>query len=95
MRIDERGGRRYLQVVGSCGNRAGKPRHNVVANLMRLAAKDGSQRDALIRGLGRAIVRAVTWLHGDDTTVPLLARGGTKTARLWPHVRDGEPSRRH
>ena len=22
-------------------------------------------------------------LHGDDTTVPLLARGGTKTARLW------------
>ena len=27
-------------------------------------------------------------LHGDDTTVPLLARGGTKTARLWTYVRD-------
>ena len=34
-------------------------------------------------------------LHGDDTTVPLLARGGTKTARLWTYVRDGEPLRRH
>jgi len=27
-------------------------------------------------------------LHGDDTTVPLLARGGTQTARLWTYVRD-------
>ncbi|MBW6495699.1 MAG: IS66 family transposase [Burkholderiaceae bacterium] len=30
-------------------------------------------------------------LHGDDTTVPLLARGGTKTARLWTYVRDDQP----
>ena len=30
-------------------------------------------------------------LHGDDTTVPLLARGGTKTARLWTYVRDDRP----
>lgn len=30
-------------------------------------------------------------LHGDDTTVPLLARGGTKTARLWTYVRDDKP----
>jgi len=30
-------------------------------------------------------------LHGDDTTVPLLARGGTKTARLWTYVRDDMP----
>ena len=30
-------------------------------------------------------------LHGDDTTVPLLARGGTKTARLWTYVRDDGP----
>lgn len=28
---------------------------------------------------------------GDDTTVPLLARGGTKTARLWTYVRDDRP----
>ena len=30
-------------------------------------------------------------VHGDDTTVPLLARGGTKTARLWTYVRDDRP----
>lgn len=30
-------------------------------------------------------------LHGDDTTAPLLARGGTKTARLWTYVRDDRP----
>jgi hypothetical protein len=27
----------------------------------------------------------------DDTTVPLLARGGTRTARLWTYVRDDQP----
>ena len=26
--------------------------------------------------------------HGDDTTVPLLAKGGTQTALLWTYVRD-------
>ena len=30
-------------------------------------------------------------VHGDDTTVPLLAHGGTKTARLWTYVRDDRP----
>ena len=30
-------------------------------------------------------------LHGDDTTVPLLAKGGTTTARLWTYVRDDRP----
>lgn len=30
-------------------------------------------------------------LHGDDTTVPLLSRGGTKTARLWTYVREDYP----
>jgi transposase len=33
-------------------------------------------------------VRAAGCLHGDDTTVPLLARGGAKKARLWTYVRD-------
>ena len=32
-----------------------------------------------------------TRVHGDDTTVPLLARGGTRTARLWTYVRDDHP----
>jgi len=30
-------------------------------------------------------------LHADDTTVPLLARGGAKTARLWTYLRDDRP----
>ncbi len=27
----------------------------------------------------------------DDTTVPLLARGGAKKARLWTYMRGGRP----
>jgi len=57
VRINESGGRRYLQVVESYRNEAGKPRHRVVANLGRLDDKDGSQLDALIRGLCRAAGR--------------------------------------
>jgi hypothetical protein len=46
-----------------------------------------------------APIHELTWrhvlagarLHGDDTTVPLLARGGTRTARLWTYVRDDQP----
>ena len=30
-------------------------------------------------------------LHGDDTTVPVLARGKTRTGRLWVYVRDDLP----
>ena len=30
-------------------------------------------------------------IHGDDTTVPLLAKGKTITARLWTYVRDDQP----
>jgi hypothetical protein len=30
-------------------------------------------------------------LHGDDTTVPVLAQGKTVTGRLWTYVRDDEP----
>ena len=38
-----------------------------------------------------AHVLAADRLHGDDTTVPLLARGKTVTARLWTYVRDDRP----
>jgi len=33
-------------------------------------------------------------VHGDDTTIPVLApgRGKTVTARLWTYVRDGRPA---
>jgi transposase len=30
-------------------------------------------------------------LHGDDTTVPVLAKGKTDTGRCWVYVRDGRP----
>ena len=46
---------------------------------------------APIHDLIQQHVLAAGRLHGDDTTVPLLARGGTKTARLWTYVRDDAP----
>jgi transposase len=30
-------------------------------------------------------------IHADDTTVPVLARGKTRTGRLWTYVRDDRP----
>jgi transposase len=38
-----------------------------------------------------AHVLAAERLHGDDTTVPVLAKGKTDTARLWVYVRDDTP----
>jgi transposase len=41
--------------------------------------------------LVEAHVLSAARLHGDDTTVPLMARGRTVTARLWTYVRDDRP----
>ncbi len=38
-----------------------------------------------------AHVLAAGRLHGDDTTVPVLARGKTITGRVWTYVRDDRP----
>ncbi|HQT55496.1 MAG TPA: IS66 family transposase, partial [Phenylobacterium sp.] len=38
-----------------------------------------------------AHVLAAERLHGDDTTVPVLAKGKTDTGRLWVYVRDDKP----
>jgi transposase len=38
-----------------------------------------------------AHVLAAERIHGDDTTVPVLARGKTITGRLWVYVRDDLP----
>ena len=38
-----------------------------------------------------AHVLAAERLHGDDTTVPVLAKGKTVTARCWTYVRDDRP----
>lgn len=36
-------------------------------------------------------VRAAARLHGDDTAVPVLAKGRTITGRIWTYVRDDRP----
>jgi len=51
----------------------------------------------LLRPLGDALFRYVMagpTVHGDDTTVPVLApgRGKTKTGRLWAYARDERPA---
>ncbi len=38
-----------------------------------------------------AAVFAAARLHGDDTTVPVLAKGRTGIARAWVYARDGRP----
>ena len=38
-----------------------------------------------------AHVLAAERLHGDDTTVPVLAQGKTITGRVWTYVRDDRP----
>lgn len=44
-----------------------------------------------ILSLVEAHVLGACRLHGDDTTVPVLARGKTETARIWTYVRDDRP----
>src|ERR1700692_2816757 len=46
--------------------------------------------DPLLRLL-EAYVMAAERLHADDTTVPVLAKGKTDTARCWVYVRDDRP----
>ena len=46
--------------------------------------------DPLLR-LVETHVMAAERLHGDDTTVPVLAKGKTDTGRCWVYVRDDKP----
>lgn len=68
-------------------------KEGVDLSLSTLADQVGACSAALepIHGLIRTHVLAAERLHGDDTTVPLLAKGGTQTARLWTYVRDDRP----
>jgi transposase len=68
-------------------------REGVELSLSTLADQVGAVTELLkpLHALIEAHVLAAQRLHGDDTTVPLLARGGTKTARLWTYVRDDRP----
>ena len=61
--------------------------------LSTMADAVGAVSSALdpLRRLIEAHVMAAERLHGDDTTVPVLAKGKTDTGRLWIYVRDDQP----
>lgn len=68
-------------------------REGVPLSLSTLADQVGAATTALMPLYRRieAHVLAAERLHGDDTTVPVLARGKTDTGRLWVYVRDDGP----
>ena len=65
-------------------------REGVPLSLSTLADQVGACTAALMPLFRRieAHVLAAERLHGDDTTVPVLAKGKTDTGRLWVYVRD-------
>ncbi len=68
-------------------------KEGVEISLSTLADQVGACAVALqpIHDLIRAHVLGAKRLHADDTTVPLMAKGGTQTARLWTYLRDDRP----
>ncbi len=58
-----------------------------------LADQIGACTSALapLHALIEAHVLAAERLHGDDTTIPILAKGKTDTGRIWTYVRDDRP----
>ncbi|WP_352749462.1 transposase [Mesorhizobium sp. M0615] len=65
-------------------------RQGVPLSLSTLADEVGAGVAALMPLFKRleAHVLAASRLHGDDTTVPVLAKGKTDAGRLWTYVRD-------
>ena len=68
-------------------------REGVPLSLSTLADQVGAGCAVLEPILRRieAHVFAAARLHGDDTTVPVLAKGKTDTGRCWVYVRDDHP----
>ncbi len=68
-------------------------REGVAVSLSTLADLVGTCAAVLkpLYSLIEAHVLAAERLHGDDTTVPVLAKGKTITGRLWTYVRDDRP----
>ena len=68
-------------------------REGVDLSLSTLADQVGACTVALkpLHDLIAAHVLAADRLHGDDTPVPVLARGKTDTGRAWVYVRDDRP----
>ena len=68
-------------------------REGVPLSVSTLADQVGAAAFALlpVYRLIEAHILAGERLHGDDTTVPVMAKGKTDTARLWVYVRDERP----
>jgi hypothetical protein len=68
-------------------------REGIDLSLSTLADQVGACAAALkpVHGLIETHVLAAGRLHGDDTTVPILAKGKTDTGRIWAYVRDDRP----
>jgi transposase len=68
-------------------------REGVELSLSTLADQVGACAVALapLHALIEAHVLAAERLHGDDTPVPVLAKGKTDKGRLWVYVRDDRP----
>ena len=68
-------------------------KEGVPLSLSTLADQMGAVTTVLMPVFRRieAHVLAAERLHGDDTTVPVLAKGKTATGRMWTYVRDDKP----
>jgi len=68
-------------------------REGIDLSLSTLADQVGACAAALkpLHALIELHVLAAKRLHGDDTTVPILAKGQTVTGRVWVYVRDDRP----
>ncbi|TIP57964.1 MAG: IS66 family transposase [Mesorhizobium sp.] len=68
-------------------------REGIDLSLSTLADQVGACTAALkpVHALIETQVLAAERLHGDDTTVPILAKGKTDTGRIWTYVRDDRP----
>jgi transposase len=68
-------------------------REGIELSVSTLADQVGVCTTALapLHALIEAHVLAAERLHGDDTTVPILAKGKTVTGRIWAYVRDDRP----
>ena len=68
-------------------------REGIELSVSTLADQVGACTTALrpLHDLITAHVLAAERLHGDDTTVPILAKGRSVTGRIWTYVRDDRP----
>ncbi|MEH3036052.1 MAG: IS66 family transposase [Sphingomonas adhaesiva] len=68
-------------------------REGIELSVSTLADQVGTCTSVLrpLHDLIQAHVFGAERLHGDDTTVPILAKGRTVTGRIWTYVRDDRP----